>query len=140
MTVTGPETRTRRWVLPADPASAAMARVVIRQALQTWVLDEIAGDVELFASELVANAAAYGRGPITVVLRLVPGARGGVEVSCEVTDTGPGLPRPRRPGLLYESGRGLAIVAAMAAAAGAQRTGTGKTAWFRMRVPGVTSP
>ena len=140
MTVTVPETRTRRWELPADPASAAVARVAIRQALLAWGLDEIAADAELLASELVANAAAHGRGPITVVLRLAPGPRGGPELSCEVSDTGPGLPRPRKAELLDESGRGLAIVAALAAAAGAQRTGAGKTTWFRMHVPEVTSP
>jgi anti-sigma regulatory factor (Ser/Thr protein kinase) len=135
VTVTLPEACARRWELPADPGSAAVARSMIRQALLSRGFDEIADDVLLMAGELVANAVTHGGGPVTVELAFSDGQARQPELACAVSDSSPRLPEPGQPGLLDESGRGLAIVARLAAAAGARRTGAGKTAWFRVRLP-----
>lgn len=112
---------------------------MVRRVLTRWGLAAVAEDVELMASELVANAVVHGRGPITAVLRLGRGQYGELELSWEVSDSGAGLPKPRQPALLEESGRGLAIVTALAADTGARQTAAGTTAWFRVPVPEVPS-
>lgn len=137
-TAAADHTCSAQW--PASARSVGAARVMVRRVMTRWGLAALAEDVELMASELVANAVVHGRGPITTVLRLGTGHDGGLELTCEVSDAGPGLPRQRQPGQLDESGRGLAIVTALAAATGARRTAAGTTAWFRIPVPEVTSP
>jgi hypothetical protein len=94
------------------------------------------GDAELLASELVANAAERARGPISLALsrHAEPGGRRGI--TCEVTDTAPGLPRPRHARPDDERGRGLAIVAALASDSGVRAGPAGKTAWFTLALSG----
>ena len=125
---------TVRAELPADLTSARQARAAIRQALAAWHLDQLSGDAELLASELVANAAEHGDGqPIGLALRhhAEPGARPGV--TCEVTDTAPAIPHRRQEaGPDAERGRGLAIVTALADSSGVHASQGGKTSWFTL--------
>jgi anti-sigma regulatory factor (Ser/Thr protein kinase) len=131
--VPGTDPDTMRAELPADLTSARHARAAIRQALAAWHMDHLAGDAELLASELVANAAEHGDGaPISLALRrhTEPGGQPGL--TCEVTDTSPAMPRAADPGPDAERGRGLAIVAALAHSSGVRTTGAGKTTWFTL--------
>ena len=115
--------------LPGDLTAARQARSAVRAALAAWGMTDPAGDAELLASELVANAAEHARGPIGLALHR-QAAGGGLR--CEVTDTSPGQPRPRDAGTDAERGRGLAIVTALATASGVRAEPPGKTTWFTL--------
>jgi anti-sigma regulatory factor (Ser/Thr protein kinase) len=133
----GADTDTLRAQLPADLTSARQARAAVRQALTAWRMDHLAGDAELLASELVANAAEHGDGqPISLSLRRHTGPGGRLGLTCEVTDTSPALPQPAGPGPDAERGRGLAIVAALAHSSGVRTAGAGKTTWFTLALTG----
>ena len=119
-----------RAELPAELTSAREARAVVRRALAGWGIEDPAGDSELLASEVVANAAEHGGGPIRLSLRRDPEDPAGIR--CEVTDTSPALPRQREAGPGEERGRGLAIVSALATESGVRATEAGKTSWFTL--------
>jgi anti-sigma regulatory factor (Ser/Thr protein kinase) len=124
---------TVRAELPADLTSARQARLAIRQALAAWGMDHLAGDAELLASELVANAAEHGDGtPVSLALRrhTNPGQQPGI--TCEVTDASPAIPRRADPGPDAERGRGLAIVEALSRSSGVRASQAGKTTWFTL--------
>jgi anti-sigma regulatory factor (Ser/Thr protein kinase) len=125
---TGQDPGVLRAELPASPASARQARSAVRRALAAWGIDDPSGDAELLASELVANAAEHARGPISLALRRRARPDGRRGITCEVTDTSPGMPRQAGPD--DDRGRGLAIVAALAADSGMRAGPGGKTAWF----------
>ena len=118
--------------LPAALTSARQARAVVRRALAAWGIEDPDRDSELLASEVVANAAEHGGGPIRLSLRRdhEPGRSAGI--TCEVTDTSPVVPRPREAGPGEERGRGLAIVSALATESGVRATEDGKTSWFTL--------
>ena len=116
--------------LPGDLTAPGRARAAIRQALAAWGISDRDGDAELLASELVANAAEHGGGPIRLSLRRDADRPAGI--TCEVTDTSPVVPRPREAGPGEERGRGLAIVSALADSSGVRATGAGKTTWFSL--------
>jgi len=129
---TGQDPGVLRAELPASPASARQARSAVRRALAAWGIGDPSGDAELLASELVANSAEHARGPISLALRRRAQPDGRRGITCEVTDTSPGMPRPRQAGPDDERGRGLAIVAALAADRGVRAGPGGKTAWFTL--------
>jgi anti-sigma regulatory factor (Ser/Thr protein kinase) len=120
-----------RTQLPASLTAPRQARAAIRQALHAWGLHALASDAELLGSELVANAAEHGAGPIGLTIRqhVTPGGRG---IACEITDTSPNLPASRPCQAHAERGRGLAIVTALATTSGITTTPRGKTAWFTL--------
>ena len=113
--------------------SARQARAAVRQALAAWGMNDPSGDAELLASELAANAAEHGRGPISLALRRQAAQDGQPAIACEITDTSPDLPRQHQAGPEEERGRGMAIVTALATDAG-----TGPPA--AARPPGSPSP
>ena len=96
-------------------------------------MESITADAELLASELVANAAAHGNGmPIVLTIHEHAGSDGRHGIICHVTDTAPGLPKPRQAQPDSERGRGLQIVAALATDSGVTTHAHGKTAWFTL--------
>jgi len=108
--------------LPAEPVSAREAR----RAVTTWAQSRGVGpeldDLSLVTSELVANAASHGTGPVTV-----EAVHSGDAIRLKVTDSGecPNV-APRDPQLDDDRGRGLLIVAALARAWGSS-AGNGST-------------
>ena len=115
-----------RASLPATPLAPRQAREKIRAALHACGLAALADDAVLLASELVANAVQHARGSrVGLVVR-----EDGGTVTCEVSDASPAMPRRRRRG--EERGRGLAIVAAVAADWGVRTRLRGKTCWFTL--------
>jgi len=117
--------------LPGDLKSAGQAREAVRRALAAWGMEELTGDAELLASELVANAAEHADGK-TIGFALRGHTGGGCGVACEVSDTSPALPQARDVGSEAERGRGLSIVAALATASGVRAGSGGKTSWFTL--------
>nr|WP_237551540.1 ATP-binding protein [Streptomyces sp. SID8367] len=124
--------------------SARHVRRIVHRLCADWsVPPDTADDLALGVTELLSN-----------VVRHVPGARAEVHlrhapddghVRAEVTDDGPQLPQtaPALADPCAEGGRGLAIVAAVAAKWGVQRPeagGEGKTVWFECRPRAVTEP
>jgi anti-sigma regulatory factor (Ser/Thr protein kinase)/predicted GIY-YIG superfamily endonuclease len=117
--------------LPAELKSARQAREAVRSALAAWGMDELTGDAELLASELVANAAEHADGK-TIGFALRGDSGGACGVTCEVSDTSPAHPYLGDALPEAERGRGLSIVAALATASGVRADPGGKTSWFTL--------
>jgi anti-sigma regulatory factor (Ser/Thr protein kinase) len=119
--------------LPGRPESAAAARSLVRQVLGED--HPSAGDAALVVSELVGNAVTHTRsgqpgGTITVAVETSaqPPA-----VCIRVRDAGgPGTPDLAAAAESSEHGRGLSIVAALAAEWGSQASETGRATWCRL--------
>ena len=128
-----------RITLPPVPESAGLAREFTAAALRKWHLDPLISDAVLIASELVTNAIDHGtahgdtEGPGLVELtwsyqisRLI----------CVITDRATEPPVIAPPDTDAESGHGLQIVAALAAAWGWTMLGTGeKAVWAALHLP-----
>ena len=100
--------------LAAEPAAAARARRLTRTTLTRWGLPDLRDDAETIASELASNAlksAAAPRGTLPAILFAIHHRPGQVRIT--MWDNGPGQPRLTDPGPDAETGRGLAIVAAL---------------------------
>jgi anti-sigma regulatory factor (Ser/Thr protein kinase) len=117
-----------------DPSSAALVRQAIaddltRQSIHRDSVD----DVILVASELVGNAVmhapASGDRELGVDWDVEPEA----VIVC-VNDASPDVPRRRSTNEEETGGRGLAIVAAIAADWGVRHTEVGKQVWARVPV------
>ena len=97
--------------LPADLTAPRAARAAVRTTLGRWRLHPLVESVTLAVSELVGNAVVHGRPPVGLVL-----SRGRRSLRAGVHDRSPGIPGPGGSAALddAESGRGLAIVSALA--------------------------
>lgn len=116
-----------------DPAGVGAAR----EAIATWLArhdasDEVRDTILLVASELVTNAMCNTAGVVRVTIGEVLGG-----FKLQVTDEAIDLPTPRVAAPDATSGRGLAIVAALAHAWGAHQTSSddhlGKVVWATCR-------
>lgn len=117
-----------------EPTSAAAVRHAIVADLTARGVDKDSIDeVVLVASELVGNAVRHSRpnstGTIEVQWELSTSA-----VVVQVADSDEDAPVPRVPKPDEPSGRGLAIVAALAEDWGYQRDQQGKHVWARLAV------
>ncbi|MGW0707834.1 SpoIIE family protein phosphatase [Streptomyces sp. NPDC002643] len=117
------------WDLPSDPAIVAQARQNTAAQLTAWGLDEAAFVTELIVSELVTNAIRYGQPPIQ--LRLIHAGT----LICEVSDASSTAPHMRRARIFDEGGRGLLLVAQLAARWGTRHMHTSKTIWAEQLLP-----
>ena len=117
---------------PGRPEAVGQAR--------SWVADCVADcpaadDVVLCVSEATSNAVKFTRsgtdGTFTVRIAAHPG-----RVRVEVADQGgPGTPALRAPANGAEGGRGLALIAALAAAWGVNGGGAGRCVWMEFTWP-----
>ncbi|MQY40505.1 hypothetical protein SRB17_85380 [Streptomyces sp. RB17] len=114
------------WELDADPAAVAGARSNVTRQLTAWGLEDLEFTTELVVSELVTNAIRYGRPPIR--LRLIRDRA----LLCEVSDAGSTTPHLRRARAFEEGGRGLLLVAQLAAHWGTRHARHGKTVWAEL--------
>ena len=117
--------------LPAELESAVLGRRLVATAVSAWRLGEtVRHDAALTASELVTNAVLHAGTPIHVVVR-----RRGSGIRIEVEDGNPHLPpldAARPEDLLANrsmTGRGLALVAAIAERWGSEPCTAGKVIW-----------
>jgi anti-sigma regulatory factor (Ser/Thr protein kinase) len=91
--------------------------------LTEWDLDEPAFATELILSELLSNAIRHASAPIQV--RLLRDRT----LICEVSDASSTSPHLRRAADTDEGGRGLFLIAQLAARWGARYTARGKVIW-----------
>ncbi|ATL31591.1 ATP-binding protein [Streptomyces formicae] len=122
--------------LSSTPRGARLARRLARYHLDGWGIpydSEPSNAAEVIVAELAANAVTHGRVPgRDFELRLTLHADTlRVEVSDTRAESRP--PRePERPAPDGESGRGLVIVAALAAEWGVTERPVGKTVWAEL--------
>jgi len=114
--------------LDRNTASPRAARRFVSEALHLWELDDLTDTVTLLVSELVTNAVVHAGSDVEVMVRLTVDA-----AIVAVTDTSELAPAPREAADDETSGRGLALVEAMARRWGVDsRPGGGKTVWFEV--------
>ncbi|MFF2932965.1 SpoIIE family protein phosphatase [Streptomyces mirabilis] len=122
-------TRVASWTLPGDQSAVRSARTLAARQLTEWGLQGLQDATQLIVSELVTNAIRHGTGQIE--LRLV---RHQV-LTCEVSDTGPCTPRPRRARTMDENGRGLFLVTNLSRRWGSRPVPGGKVVWADQDLP-----
>ena len=129
--------------LPVTPRAPLLARAYVHQVGGGWPGD-VLDDTVLATSELVSNAVRHAAGGVFLVVTGGPGA-----VRVEVHDDGAPLVRSRHSnGELEQSdqddehGRGLFIVAALAARWGVVERvpPPGKAVWFEREMPAAPDP
>jgi anti-sigma regulatory factor (Ser/Thr protein kinase) len=115
----------RQSILELAPlrTAVACARLHAIHVLHEWGLRELADDAALITSELITNgaeasAALPERPPVTLRLMAT-----GTSLLIEVWDQSPLDVEPRDAGTDDECGRGMAVVAALSARWGSERTG-----------------
>ena len=113
--------------LAADLTSARQARSFVDECLARWDAGDAIDTVVLLVSELVTNAVLHAGSEVDLSVRLLPDA-----VRVEVVDTSPVIPSPQEADEADTSGRGLAIMDAMAAAWGIDPLPDGKRVWFEV--------
>lgn len=119
--------------LAADADAPSIARAFVREHRE-HLGGDLFDDAVLLVSELVTNAIQHGRSVIALRVRSVPAG-----IGIAVADDGPPIPAldghdPAVPRTGATSGRGLAIVAAVADAWGIEPhvPPPGKTAWCEL--------
>lgn len=101
------------------------ARMYVRVRLGEWDLRHLADPVQQVASELVANSVRHSAGE-NVMIWLT---RTDTSVIVHAWDASPVIPVVRSAGPDDEDGRGLTIVAALAARTGSYPYAGGKVTW-----------
>lgn len=113
------------------PTSALMARRFVANTCRTWGLDVLVDDAELVITELVSNAVRHAGGEFTVLALL-----GERYLHLSVRDGSAVLPGlPRLAADLREGGRGMLLIAAIAAGWGSRAAPDGKVVWATLRRP-----
>ncbi|MCP2337524.1 ATP-binding protein [Actinomadura rupiterrae] len=136
--------RARTFPLPPDRTCASTARSMLSAVMTKLALPaELVADGTVAVSELVTNSLLHAGGTDTELWIWLRSAASPTLI-VTVFDTGSGsLPHPVRHDVLSESGRGLAIVAALATDAGIHRSRSrlrptpvsGKATWFALPLP-----
>jgi serine phosphatase RsbU (regulator of sigma subunit)/anti-sigma regulatory factor (Ser/Thr protein kinase) len=111
-------------ILEDQPAAVRVARAFVEREALARGAASIVDDVALVAAELIANAVQHGTPPVSVT---VSGDADLIRV--EVRDGNPRPPVRPAVNLSNMTGRGLALIAALAASWGVEREGAGKLVW-----------
>jgi anti-sigma regulatory factor (Ser/Thr protein kinase) len=115
--------------LPPEATSPRAARRFVDDTLAEWACADASDVVALLASELVTNALLHARSEVDLRVSRTPDA-----LLVEVVDHSPVPPSPKHYRPEAETGRGLALIEALAAAWGVRPTDNGgKTVWFEVR-------
>ncbi|GES29111.1 SpoIIE family protein phosphatase [Streptomyces angustmyceticus] len=125
--------RLRLHVHQADPSGTAEVRSAVRRTLDQWRAGTVVHNIEVAASELIANALTHTESGALVSMELLPGTPRRIRL--EVEDRSSRWPRRRSPGETATSGRGLMLVEALADEWGAEPRGAGKALWCEFAVP-----
>ncbi len=116
-----------------EPEAARAARRFVASALAAWDLDDLTELATLCTSEVVTNAMRHAGSAFHLAVE----ARA-TEVRVEVEDRGEGEPVPLLPDVDAETGRGMWLVAALAARWGCDRPAAGgKVVWFSLTSPAL---
>jgi anti-sigma regulatory factor (Ser/Thr protein kinase) len=116
--------RVATWRLEGGVEEVAAARAWVRAIFEGWDIAHHAQLGELLASELVTNALRHASRPIEMTVLLLDEV-----VTLAVRDADTPLPRLRKVTDADEGGRGLQLVAMLAARWGARPTPEGKVVW-----------
>lgn len=122
-----------KWI-PHARESVASVRRFVRDVAADWnAAEDIPEIAELLASELTANAVAYGAAaiPAASAIRITVGRERDLMI-VEVHDSCTVPPRRRWATHLETSGRGLAIVQNLSHNWGWTLTPYGKSVWFQL--------
>jgi anti-sigma regulatory factor (Ser/Thr protein kinase) len=118
----------RSFELESSPGAPSQARRLCDAACREWELLLLLADCQLLVSELVTNAVVHGSGPIALDFQHEDGT---LRVSVMDGHVGMGL-EARAANLDDESGRGLAIVDAVARTWGSWCERDGTQVWFEL--------
>ncbi|MZE80338.1 ATP-binding protein [Streptomyces xinghaiensis] len=112
-------------------------RAAVKVQLAQWQVPTLAAEAQLVVTELVTNVVKHvGEGStVRFVLALDPD-----RLRIELHDKSPVLPVSRRADCDSECGRGLHLVAVMAADSGANPTAEGKVVWCELQAAGARTP
>ena len=122
--------RTAESSFPNDPRSAGEARRFAQRTLASWDVPDLGDPAVLLVSEVVTNAVLHAGTDIRLSCHQ---RRSGVRV--EVFDWSPLLPSARHYHADATTGRGLALVGALARSWGIRSDEGGKTVWFELGPP-----
>lgn len=123
-----PDDVVAQCVLGEERDMPRQTRRLVREALGEE-LAHLADDVGMVVTELATNALLHGSPPAELTMRVL--ADGAVRL--ELTDTSPVLPVRARADQAAMTGRGLALVDAIADRWGVQRLAVGKVVWAELR-------
>lgn len=110
--------------LPPEPASATQARRQAREQLASIFLPDALDTVALLVTELVTNAILHARTPLLLQIETRPH-----HVRLCVEDASDQQPELRSYASDAVTGRGLALVEALASSWGVESTSSGKVVW-----------
>ncbi len=114
--------------LDASPAAAGQARSQVRTAIRDWGVPVDPDTAMLLTSELVTNAITHETGgTVTLGIRCLRG-----QLRVDVYDTSRSFPVVSVASGDAETGRGLMLVATLAAEWGFYRTPAGKAVYFTL--------
>jgi DNA-binding NarL/FixJ family response regulator len=117
-----------RQRFPSEVQSAGAARRFASTVLGTWGCEELTDAVLLLVSELVTNAVIHAHSDVDVILRLRPS-----RVRVEIVDSASEYVQRRDAASDDQSGRGMALTEALAAAWGVDTLVAGKSVWFEVQ-------
>lgn len=119
-------------VLPAEAASASLARRLVAAAVSATGHQELVEAATLLVSEVVTNSLLHAGTDMRLRChRTAAGIRVGV------FDRSPLLPRVRHYAPEASTGRGLGLLSALATRWGTEREHDGKTLWFELDAGGT---
>ncbi|MFD0272737.1 ATP-binding protein [Kitasatospora sp. NPDC127111] len=127
----------QEWDVEPDATAVALARRLILDIARFWrvPLSEAAlRDVELCASEVLANAVEHTKARCRVTVRWT-----GERLRVEVADSSRREPEPGRPEDMATGGRGLLLVEGVAHSWGWYPKGAGKVVWFEVAADQVVT-
>lgn len=111
----------------SEVQSAGSARRFVSKVLASWGCEDVEDAVLLLVSELVTNAVIHAHSDVEVVLRLRPS-----RIRVEVVDAATDYVQRRDAAVDDQSGRGMALTEALAAAWGIDTLVAGKSVWFEV--------
>ncbi|MFI0511989.1 ATP-binding protein [Streptomyces sp. WSLK1-5] len=123
-----------RCVLPfeAVPTEVRLLRKAAAKQLSRWGLPAATDETELLVTELATNVFKHvGEGVSATLILEWTGER----LRLEVHDKSQAVPTPRSAGCDEECGRGLHLLAALAADWGTVLTAVGKAVWCEIAIP-----
>ena len=116
-----------RATLAPELQSAGRARRFVDETLRRWECGEVLDVVTLLVSELVTNAIVHAGSEVEVSVELRSEA-----IRIEVFDSVSAAPVPRDAKDEDTSGRGMALIEAMASSWGVDSHPNGKSVWFEV--------
>jgi CheY-like chemotaxis protein len=116
-----------RATLAPELQSAGRARRFVDETLRRWDCGDLLDVVTLLVSETVTNAIVHAGSEVEVSVELRPET-----VRIEVYDSADIMPVPRDAADEDTSGRGMALIDAMASSWGVEPRPNGKSVWFEV--------